>query len=301
MLKTIKTVPFSQWTGFKKNFLLLLLSLLCFINFTQTVSAQFSSSVLSGNDPASYVCPGEDPGLPVKSADDTCSAADGKCRTLPYLDSTSGYYVCKSDTGIVRATLKAPPLQQLELWFRRILYAIWAIVGSFSFVMLIYLGYQYMIRGGTSDQELVKLRKAIINYVLGFALVFLSIPILTTFFTVLGINKNVTCYDVAMPGFQFFFPELCTDPNDTYVNNPCAIITDTVEALKKDNPRISLLDLNKGVVDEINNRRGIACVQQDAANNVKSCNIPAGIFSFDVCFICSENYWQFQIGANCQK
>ncbi len=221
MLKTIKTVPFSQWTGFKKNFLLLLLSLLCFINFTQTVSAQFSSSVLSGNDPASYVCPGEDPGLPVKSADDTCSAADGKCRTLPYLDSTSGYYVCKSDTGIVRATLKAPPLQQLELWFRRILYAIWAIVGSFSFVMLIYLGYQYMIRGGTSDQELVKLRKAIINYVVGFALVFLSIPILTTFFTVLGINKNVTCYDVAMPGFQFFFSELCTDPKYILVNDPC--------------------------------------------------------------------------------
>lgn len=274
-----------------------------FLNFPQSVSAQLSSSVISGNDASSYVCPGEDPGLPVLDSSGNCAAQDKRCRTLPYLDSATGYYVCKSEDSdtIVRATLKAPPLQQLELWFRRILYAIWAIVGSFSFVMLIYLGYQYMIRGGTSDQELVKLRKAIINYVVGFALVFLSIPILTTFFTLLGINKNVACYDVAMPGFQFFFPELCTDPNDTYVNNPCAIITDTVEALKKDNPKISLSDLNKGVVDEINNRRGIACVQQDAANNVKSCNISAGIFSFDVCFICSENYWQFQIGANCQK
>lgn len=194
-----------------------------FLNFPQSVSAQLSSSVISGNDASSYVCPGEDPGLPVLDSSGNCAAQDKRCRTLPYLDSATGYYVCKSEDSdnIVRATLKAPPLQQLELWFRRILYAIWAIVGSFSFVMLIYLGYQYMIRGGTSDQELVKLRKAIINYVVGFALVFLSIPILTTFFTVLGINKNVTCYDVAMPGFQFFFPELCTDPKYILVNDPC--------------------------------------------------------------------------------
>lgn len=254
------------------------------------VSAQSSSSVISGNDPASYVCPGEDPGLPVKSADDTCSAADGKCRTLPYLDSTSGYYVCKSDTGIVRATLKAPPLQQLELWFRRILYAIWAIVGSFSFVMLIYLGYQYMIRGGTSDQELVKLRKAIINYVVGFALVFLSIPILTTFFTLLGINKNVACYDVAMPGFQFFFPELCTDPNNTYVKDPCAIVTDTINQ----NSNLPILELISKIWEEIDSRSGIACVETDPSSSIKKCS------SVDVCFICSENYWQPQTGVNCK-
>lgn len=282
---------FSKRRKFKDNFFLLFLFAFFFLNFPQSVSAQLSSSVISGNDASSYVCPGEDPGLPVLDSSGNCAAQDKRCRTLPYLDSATGYYVCKSEDSdnIVRATLKAPPLQQLELWFRRILYAIWAIVGSFSFVMLIYLGYQYMIRGGTSDQELVKLRKAIINYVVGFALVFLSIPILTTFFTVLGINKNVTCYDVAMPGFQFFFSELCTDPNDTYIKDPCAIVTDTINQ----NRDLQLFQLITKILEEIDSRSGIACVETDPASNKKKCTLS------DVCFICSENYWQLQTGTIC--
>lgn len=191
--------------------------------FTAPVAAQFTTDILSGNNPESYVCPGDNPSIPVEDENGKCTdpAANGVCRTRPKLDSATGYFVCNVDGQTLRATLKAPPLQQLEVWFRRILYAIWVIVGTFSFVMLVYLGYRYMIQGGTSDQELVKLRKSIINYIVGFALVFLAIPILTTFFTLLGINKKVACYDVAMPGFQFFFPELCTDPRNTIVSDPC--------------------------------------------------------------------------------
>jgi hypothetical protein len=183
----------------------ILVSSISLLNGISSVSAQSQGiTPTSGNDAASYLC------------FDNRGSVDTSIK--PYLDSSTGYYMCTAD---VRATLRPPTFQALELWFRRILYAIWALVASFSFVMLIYLGYRYMLRGGTTDSELVKLRKDIFNYIIGFALVFLSIPILTTIFNLLGIRDDVVCYDVAMPGFQFFFPKLCTDPYKVLVDNPC--------------------------------------------------------------------------------
>lgn len=113
------------------------------------------------------------------------------------------------------ATLKPPTLQILEVWFVRILYIIWAIVGSLSFFYLVVLGYRWMLTRGDVT-KITEIRQKIIYYIIGVALVFLAVPILTTVFRLLGINDNVDCYNVEMPAFQFFFADLCTAPNLAY-------------------------------------------------------------------------------------
>jgi hypothetical protein len=189
----------------KRIFTILALSFIGLNVLLSGVQAQVQEEPFSGNDASSYQCLD-------KGGNDTGDTI--------IKDSTSGYYLCSS-TG-ERATLKPPTLQQLEFWFVRIIYVIWGFVGAFSFFFLVYLGYQFMLKQDTTDSQLVDLRRRILNFAIGFALVFLAIPILSTFFRVLGINTNVDCYNVNMPGFQFFFANLCTDPKGVITSNPCS-------------------------------------------------------------------------------
>lgn len=171
------------------------------------VNAQIQDSTFSGNDPTSYQC-FDSTGQPDTTA---------KIVKDPALD----FFICdKNDNGKLdptetRAVLIPPRLQVIEVWFVRIIYVAWALVGAYSFYLLVALGYQVMISRG-DPTSLPKVRQRIINFIIGFALVFLAVPILDTFFRVLGINKTVSCYDVEMPGFQFFFTSLCSG------SDPCA-------------------------------------------------------------------------------
>lgn len=200
---------------FKKKFLITSLLAFLFLNLSLSfVSAQIQTDPFSGSSASSYQCIGENGQI--------------DSSLTPYQESVnSGSFVCPVDRDgdgkNDRAILKPPALQQIEIWFVRIIYVIWALVGTYSFILLVYLGYQYMLRGGTTDTQLVELRKRIIYYAIGFALVFLAIPILTTIFRLLNINTDADCYNVNIPTFQFFFANLCTDSNSTVVEtNPCS-------------------------------------------------------------------------------
>ncbi len=147
-----------------------------------------------------------------------CIDDDGKSTPASY-DSNKDICVC-SATG-EQATIRPPKLQQIEIWFVRVIYVIWALVGSLSFLFLVSLGYQYMLTKGDVT-KITAIRQRVINYVIGLVLVFAALPILTTFFRVLGVNGQVQCYQFdTLPRFQFFFPELCTDPKLILVNDPC--------------------------------------------------------------------------------
>lgn len=184
------------------------------------LQAQLQSFEFSGNNPDSYQC-FDNAGTTYLNGENS----SGGNTVEIYKDSISGYYLCRGfdfdeDGKDDRAILRPPALQQIEIWFVRILYIIWAAVAGLSFFLLVGVGYQYILRGGTSDQELVKLRKRIINYAVGFSLVFLAVPILNTVFRLLGVNTDVDCYNVNMPGFQFFFTNVCTG-NETLLRNAC--------------------------------------------------------------------------------
>lgn len=181
-----------------------------------TVSAQLQTTNYSASDPASYQCfndkTGEILDLKVVGPDEF------------------GNFYCTADNGDkILARIKPPAFQQIEVWFVRILYAVWGLVVSLSFLFLVKLGYDYIISRGDVT-KITEIRKRIVNYVIGFALVFLSVPILTTVFRLLGVNDSVQCYNVNMPGFQFFYTSLCTDPKGVlasqFADNPCQALAD---------------------------------------------------------------------------
>jgi len=188
----------------------------------QIVSAQAQTDVngkvveYSGNSAYNYQC-FDSAGNLLKDAVGNIVNARGP--------NQDGKFTCTYAGVTYFATPIPPKLQNVQFLVVKIVYAIWAFMAGISFVFLIGVGYDYLIRGGTSDTELTKLRKRISNYIIGFVLVFLSLPILTTVFNVLGVNTKVACFNVAMPGFQFFFSNLCTDPNGSITKNPCVNTT----------------------------------------------------------------------------
>lgn len=209
-----------------------LIAISIFILPKQFVFGQAQTGNFSGSDIASYQCfdvnnkPIEPTTRTNASGQFLCPCKDGSNPNV--FGRCSGATKCENpddtsrpgepgDKGCLAAiaTLKPPALQILEVWFVRILYIIWAIVGSLSFFYLVVLGYRWMLTRGDVT-KITEIRQKIIYYIIGVALVFLAVPILTTVFRLLGINDNVDCYNVEMPAFQFFFADLCTAPNMAY-------------------------------------------------------------------------------------
>lgn len=179
------------------------LLLVATIFLAPVLNAQVQDFDFSGNSAESYQC--------FDSTGDLLTQE-------PKFDEANGEFYCTDSLGNrVRAVLKPPSLQQLEILFVRVVYAIWALVATFSFLLLLYLGYQYLISRGDATQ-IKAIRERIIKYIIGFILVFLAVPILVTFFKLLGVNNDIECYQGLSGGsnvgigFQFFFTDLCTTP-----------------------------------------------------------------------------------------
>jgi hypothetical protein len=228
----------------KKVFIVLILSCI-FLGTTLSYSkAQVQDGDFSGNDVNSYQCFNDDGDafLPTGVRDSQGRFLCCKDGSTPVNEGCTGAATCVAPDGRMLATidnngnrietpapgapgdpgcsaavagLRPPKLQLLEIWFVRILYVIWALVASLSVFFLVALGYRWMISRGDVT-KITEIRQRIIYYFIGFILIFLAVPILSTIFRVLGINNSVQCYDVSMPGFQFFYQDLCTAPNLEY-------------------------------------------------------------------------------------
>ncbi len=209
-------------------FVVLIIFFLLTVLVRSSVFAQAQTFTFSGNSKESYQCFDE----------------DGSSNVPTDIRDTNGYWLCECEGGgapskngmcgsgtcqgrpgssgclAAQAVLKPPALQQLEIWFVRILYVVWALVGTLSFFFLALLGYRYMISRGDVT-KITEIRQKIIYYIVGVVLVFLAVPILTTVFRLLGINDEVDCYNVEMPAFQFFHASLCSDPIGAVTGDPC--------------------------------------------------------------------------------
>ena len=111
-------------------------------------------------------------------------------------------------------TLDSPPrLANLEGLFVQLVYIIWGVSGLIFAVLLAFLGFQYMTSGGDAQKE-EEIKKKGKNWLIGLVLVFLSYPIVLSIYKMIGIgNANSECYkSISTPGFHFFFPTVCTDP-----------------------------------------------------------------------------------------
>lgn len=208
----------------KKLLVLFFLVLSNILFFSDRVAAQFQSVDYSGNNPESYQC-FDASGKVIEDTDPNTPQGTPMIPTGP---DAQGNFYCNVGGVRYNAYLRPPALQQLEVWFVRILYAIWALVATLSFLLIVKLGYEYMISRG-APEAMARVRDRIVKYAFGFALVFLAVPVLSTTFRFLGINDQVQCYNVNMPGFQFFYTNLCTDPKSVIATDPCTIISESID------------------------------------------------------------------------
>ncbi len=114
-------------------------------------------------------------------------------------------------------TSESPPrLYQLEGLLVQLVYVIWGLSGLIFAFLLGFLGFQYMTAGGDAQKE-EEIKKKGKNWFLGLLLILASYPLVLTIYKVLNIGQaNSDCYeDISTPGFHFFFPTVCTDPQAT--------------------------------------------------------------------------------------
>ncbi len=127
-----------------------------------------------------------------------------------------------------------PRLRDLEPLLVQLIYMIWALGGLLFTVLLIFIGVQYMASGG-DPQKKEELKKKGRNWLIGLVLFFVGYPIVATIYDVLEVGvTNPECYQqVKTPGFHFFFPDVCTDPQKAStkydINASCNPATGGVE------------------------------------------------------------------------
>lgn len=126
-----------------------------------------------------------------------------------------------SPTSYIRADLIPPTVQNLENMFVDAFYLIWGFLGIFGLGMLTYLGFEF-IWGGNSPEKLGELRTKFSLWLLGILLVILAPSLINFIYSLVGISttkcyklrtevgSEETVYDLTMPGFTFFFKDVCT-------------------------------------------------------------------------------------------
>lgn len=134
------------------------------------------------------------------------------------VETVEGDYMCDYDgDGFfdARAVPKPPSSRQLQFWFVRVLYVMWAVAGIVFTLVLMGIGFNYMT-SFNNEVVLADVIKKFRKWIIGLALVILAYPMLNTFFGVLGLRESECLSDIQLPGFQFFFPQACVIEPQTY-------------------------------------------------------------------------------------
>lgn len=161
-----------------------------------------------GSNIGNYYCPvisnmavSQSPGLPFE--------VEGRYYCDYTLEIREGGQVIDTVTIRRDAVPKPPPLSILQVWFVRLIYALWGVTGLVFTGLLIWIGFKYVTSFG-NEIALGDVVKDFRKWMIGLALIFLSYPVLVTFFRILPISDSNCYQDINMPGFQFFFPTACS-------------------------------------------------------------------------------------------
>lgn len=207
--------------------------ILAFSFFSLLITGGVSAQNFSGSDPCNYYCPKLPNAkfvVPSSSTLAACpSSTDEKVQSvwLSEGSETGGVnYVCWYNVTTVDSTGKSvtntvqrnaspfpPTLTQVEVWFVRIIYIAWALAGIYFTGVLMYIGFLYLTSMG-NDNATADAIRALRKWIVGVALVFLAYPALNTFFAILPLNTDISCYEEiksVLPGFQLVFPNICTN------------------------------------------------------------------------------------------
>lgn len=179
---------------FMSSFLLKLsIVLFVLLSMSASLTSPVYAGPFSGSEIGNYFCAGHE-------------------EIRPQAITTEGgtNYVCIIDGVRVNAVPRPPTIQVIEIWFVRVLYAVWGITGVVFIFIIMWIGLNYMFALGNAVAQADAIKR-FQRWALGLVLIFLSYPGLNTFFNILPISDDY-CYEElveATPGFRFFFAEIC--------------------------------------------------------------------------------------------
>lgn len=104
-------------------------------------------------------------------------------------------------------------LRDLEPLIVQLIYVVWGFGTLGLTFILAFIGFLYMTSLGDSQkQQEIKDRAG--KWLISVLIFYLAYPLLLTIYGIAGIgDSNSDCYeDIGTPGFHFFFPDICTDP-----------------------------------------------------------------------------------------
>jgi len=111
-------------------------------------------------------------------------------------------------------TLDEPArLRDIEPVVVQMIYVVWGVGTLALTLILMKIGFDYMTSmGDAQKQQDVRARGS--KWLISLLFFFLAYPMILTFYQVAGIGgSSSSCYeDIKTPGFKFFFPTVCTDP-----------------------------------------------------------------------------------------
>ncbi|MBD3280561.1 hypothetical protein GF389_03495 [Candidatus Dojkabacteria bacterium] len=112
------------------------------------------------------------------------------------------------DTGADPARLR-----DVEPIVVQLIYVIWGVGTLALTVLLMKIGFEYMTSFGDAQKQ-QEVREKGSKWLISLLVFFLAYPIILTFYNIAGIGgSDSNCYqDINTPGFRFFFPTVCTDP-----------------------------------------------------------------------------------------
>jgi len=103
-------------------------------------------------------------------------------------------------------------LRDLEPIVVQLIYVVWGLGSLLLTIILAYIGFLYMTSlGDGQKKEEAKERGG--KWLISVLIFYLAYPVLLTIYNVAGVGESNDCYaDISTPGFHFFFPDVCTDP-----------------------------------------------------------------------------------------
>jgi hypothetical protein len=126
---------------------------------------------------------------------------------------------CSWDGRTFKAVSVPPTLQQVENYFLDAVYIFWAFIGIYAVFRAIALGFEYMTNA-TAPERLGEVVSKLRWWLLAVVLAALAVPLLHYIYRIVGVQStrcyylddgNEVIYDLTVPGFTFFFKDVCTD------------------------------------------------------------------------------------------
>lgn len=151
-----------------------------------------------------------------------------------------------------------PSLPNMELFIVQALGVVWALTGLIFFGLFIYNSYLFMFN------KIEDSKKRMVQWIIGLLMILFAQPLVATVMKLIITDKS-TCYEeLRQPTFTFFFPNICTEPEQEVIGPPLKC------EMPPDNAQIVCYQTNEDGVFRLVTGQDTICTDDDITDGIVS-------------------------------